>query len=231
MTFLSNYQSNAEESLAKFRLEGADSRSMLADAVSDLNVRSVLDVGCGAGQELIPFLERTPAFCVGIDTGRELGRVILKTRALTRENEKLSFVRAYGEALPFDDESFDVVICRIALPYMNNKTALAEIARVMREGAVFLLKTHAPLFYLGMIPRRIKKLDLKAVAYPLICLAGGAWHRVSGRQPENGFWQGKEVFQTRRWLEKECEVNNLRIAGELPDTNPQTPSYVIKKVL
>lgn len=229
MVFTSNYQSYAEDALADFRRKDAASRNLLVDAVKDLKPSRILDVGCGAGQELLPFLEKTTGFCVGLDTADEIGKAVLKTGNLTGENERLTFVRSFGEKLPFADETFDVVLCRVAIPYMNNREAIAEIGRVMRGGGIFLLKIHSPAFYFGMFPARIKTLNPKNIAYPLICLAGGVWHQITGKQPQKGFWKGKEIYQTRGFLEKEFAENGLKIKGVLPDDNRQTPSFIIEK--
>lgn len=229
MDFSGSYQNYVEDSLADFQRRDAETRNLLVDAVKDLKPSRILDVGCGAGQELLPFLEKTKGFCIGIDTAVELGKAALKTRNLTNENERLNYVRCFGEELPFADASFDVVLCRVAIPYMNNKKTIAEIGRVMRSGGVFLLKTHSPAFYFGMLPARIKSLNLKNIAYPLICLAGGVWHQITGKQLQKGFWQGKEVFQTRSLLEREFAKNKLKINGVLSDTNPQTPSFIVVK--
>lgn len=229
MDFTGSYQSYVEDSLADFQQRDADSRNLLVDAVADLKPSRILDVGCGAGQELLPFLEKTDGFCVGLDAADELGKAVLKTRNLTNANKRLTFVRSFGERLPFADASFDIVLCRVAIPYMNNKMAIAEIGRVMRGGAVFLLKTHSPWFYFGMLPARVKTLNPKNIAYPLICLFGGVWHQITGKQLRKGFWKGKEVFQTRGFLEREFAAHGLKINGVLSDTNLQTPSFIVVK--
>ena len=226
---ISNYQEYAQTAIENFAQKDAKSRYLLVDAVKDKSVKSVLDVGCGAGQELLPFLEKTSAFCVGVDAADELGKV---TKDIFREKEfenRFAFVRSFGENLPFADASFDVVLCRVALPYMNNRRAVAEVSRILKPGGIFLLKIHAPAFYFGMIRQRIGSFSPKQIAYPLICLAGGIVHSISGKQLQNGFWKGKEIYQTRRFVKKECGRNNLKIEGFLSDTNPQTPSFVIVK--
>ncbi len=229
MATLDTYQDYAQAALENYAKRDAASRYLLFDAVKDLKIERVLDVGCGAGQELFPFLEKSEAFCVGIDVAAELGKVTGKVFTEKGFTARAGFVRSKGEELPFADESFDVVLCRVALPYMNNRQTIAEVARILKPNGVFLLKIHAPAFYFGMIRERLPKLSLKQLAYPLICLAGGTWHFLTGKQLQNGFWQGKEVFQTRGFLRRECEKNNLRIKGELADTNIQTPSFVIVK--
>ena len=178
---------------------------------------------------MIPFAEKRGAFCVGIDIGEELGEIGKTFVETLNYSDKIKFVRAEGEDLPFADESFDVVLCRVALPYMNNKKVIAETARVLRPGGVYLLKTHAPAFYFGMLKRRFTTFSLRQYAYPVICLINGIRHQATGKQTRKGIWKGKEVFQTRSFLEKELKKNGLRIEGVLPDTNIQSPSFFIVK--
>jgi ubiquinone/menaquinone biosynthesis C-methylase UbiE len=223
---LSNYEEYTKLALENYANKNAANRYLLVDAVNDLKVEKVLDVGCGAGQEIFPFLEKTEAFCVGVDVAKELGKVTAENFS---KEKKASFVRSEGENLPFADASFDVVLCRVALPYMNNRLAIAEVARILKTGGIFLLKTHAPAFYFGMLAERLKTFNVKQIAYPLICLTASLWHLLTGKQLQKGFWQGKEIFQTRRFLEKEFKRNGLEIKGFLADNNPQTPSYLIVK--
>lgn len=229
MSELSYYQEYAQIAIKQYAEKDSASRYMLVDAVGDLVVKRVLDIGCGAGQEMLPFIEKKNAFCVGIDIGEELGKIGNEVAENFRCKENLKFSRSKGEELPFADESFDVVLCRVALPYMHNKKTIAEVARVLRSDGVFLLKTHAPMFYFGMLPTRAKTLNPKQLAYPLICLANGIWHQLSGNQLNKGFWKGKEVFQTKGFLEKEVAKHNMKIEGTLPDNNIQSPSFLVRK--
>ncbi len=229
MATLGTYKEYAQEVIENFASKDAESRYLLVNAVKDLEVKTVLDVGCGAGQELLPFAERTGAFCVGIDAAAELGKVAGGFIEKMDFAEQIVFTRCFGEKLPFADASFDVVLCRVALPYMNNCQTIAEVARVLRRGGVFLLKTHAPAFYFGMIRRRWETFSLKQIAYPLICLAGGTYHLLTGKHLSEGFWKGKEVYQTEGFLKREFAKNNLRIEGYLSDTNVETPSFVVVK--
>ncbi len=222
-----SYQKYAQEIIESYN--ETESRNFLVDAVKDRKVKRVLDVGCGAGQDLIPFAEKKNAFCVGIDIGKELGKIGNAFVEKLDYSDKIKFLRAKGEDLPFSDGSFDVVLCRVALPYMHNKKAIAETARVLRSGGVYLLKTHAPAFYFGMLKQRFTTFDLRQYAYPLICLANGIRHQFTGKQTQKGFWKGKEVFQTKSFLEKEFKKNGLRLEGTLPDTNIESPSLFIVK--
>ena len=230
MSQISYYREYAELAARQYTEKDAAGRSMLVDAVGDLEIRRVLDIGCGAGQEMLPFAGKKGAFCIGIDIGEELGIIGNEIAEKFASADKIKFTRAKGEELPFADKSFDAVLCRVAIPYMHNRKTIREVARVLRKGGVFLLKTHAPMFYFGMLKGRIKTFDPKQIAYPLICLFNGTFHELTGKQLQNGFWAGKEVFQTRKFLEKEFAENNMRIEGTLPDDNIQSPSFLIRKL-
>lgn len=225
-----SYREYAEKAIEQFAAFGEERRSLLVAELKNAKIERVLDIGCSAGQEMLPFAEKTSAFCVGVDIDERVGRYGFPLFAHHGLASQAAFVCSQGENLPFVDASFDVVICRVALPYMDNRRALAEISRVLKPDGYFFLKIHAPRFYLGMMRRRARSLSLRQLAYPAICLAGGVWFSVSGNQPRGEYWRGKEVFQTASFLRREFASNNLRIEKMMPDTNAETPSYLIRKI-
>ncbi len=229
METLDTYQEYAQKMLDNLAAKDAASRYVLVDAVKNLELNRVLDVGCGLGQDLLPFAEKTGAFCFGVDRAAEIADYGLKFFADRGFADRVAFARSSGESLPFAGESFDVVLCRLALPYMKNDAALAEFARVLRPNGAILLKIHAPPFYYGMIRQRAKTFNPRMLAYPLICLANGFLYQITDRQPSGKFWHGKEVYQTRKLLERRLRNVGMRIEGELPDTNREAPSFMIVK--
>lgn len=98
----------------------------------------VCDVGCGDGR-LISLLSR---LCpekrfVGLDVLRLLGR------------PANDYVRAPAERLPFKDAALDAVLCTFVLEYVDKRSSMQEISRVLRPygRAVFVL--HHPKSYLA----------------------------------------------------------------------------------
>src|SRR5215218_2758712 len=89
-------------------------RNALLKSVEEIEVRRVLDIGCGAGQEMLPFVAAN-ASGFGVDIDPRAGRVGRAMFARAGHAENVSFLTAKGGELPFENASFDFVICRVAL--------------------------------------------------------------------------------------------------------------------
>lgn len=104
-------------------------------------VRHALDVGSGQGhwgRVLLPQLA-PDAIIVGVE--REPDWVEAATaRANARGlSDRLRYVRGVAEALPFEDDAFDLVTCQTVLMHLPDPdAALAEMVRVTRPGGLVL---------------------------------------------------------------------------------------------
>jgi len=96
----------------------------------------VLDLGCGAGTDLLIAAQMTGAGgrAIGVDmTPAMLDRAAASARAIGLENVELH--EALIESLPLEDESVDVVISNGVIDLVPDKDAVfAEIDRVLRPG-------------------------------------------------------------------------------------------------
>jgi SAM-dependent methyltransferase len=95
----------------------------------------VLDLGCGSGLDVfVAGLLTGPAGrAVGVDLTPEMVALPLRHSAST---ENLEFHAARIEALPFEDESFDLATSNGALNLVPDKDdAFTEIFRVLRRGS------------------------------------------------------------------------------------------------
>jgi len=100
--------------------------------------RRILDVGCGIGQTLVALNLPSSIEAHGID---------IDARAIRygqQEFPQLTLQQASGERLPYPDAYFDMLLCRVALPYMNIPTALQEFHRVLVPGGTVWATLHPP---------------------------------------------------------------------------------------
>lgn len=102
------------------------------------NCRNVLDAGCGGGRNLIYFLQN--GFEVyGIDPNPGAIEAVKRLSAsIAPTNPLPNFRVCPAEDMPFDGESFDLVICSAVLHFAQNHehfdSMLRSIWRVMRPG-------------------------------------------------------------------------------------------------
>lgn len=105
----------------------------------DLADKEVLDVGCGGGYTC-EYLDDLGAVVTGVEVNSDL---VTAARAHAEEVGKdIRYVDGIAEALPFEDDSFDVVTCVDVLEHVDDvELAVSEIARVLRPGGWFLYDT------------------------------------------------------------------------------------------
>src|SRR5690349_12887987 len=87
----------------------------------------VLDLACGDGALLALIRDRGVLGAVGIDMSE--GEL---SAARERLGPEANLVRGRAQALPFEDASFDLVTCHLALMLMRPvEEALAEVRRIL----------------------------------------------------------------------------------------------------
>ena len=214
---------------SEWALFAADpNRTLVArEAVADLAIARVLDVGCGAGQELGPFLQDRRSLGVGVDVSAESGLVGRELYLAERPLDRVVFVRAAAETLPFRSSTFDLVICRLALPYTDNARAIAEMARVLTPGGALLLKFHHARYYTLKIRESLRGRLIKSALHALRVLVAGCLYHITGSQPR-GRVIGRETFQTLWLLRRELKRQGLEVRRVLADSVPAAPSLLIR---
>ncbi len=104
----------------------------------DVNGKKLLDIGCGDGTDLTYFAEHK-AVVYGLDPSAEF------IAAAKTNNPTGVFVEAKGERIPFEKNTFDVVISKWALQTSPDvKQILIEVARVLKQGGVLLFLSKHP---------------------------------------------------------------------------------------
>jgi ubiquinone/menaquinone biosynthesis C-methylase UbiE len=111
----------------------------LSAVPDDGNVAQILDIGCSIGQATIKLKDRFPdAKVTGLDVGLPVLRYAHMRSA--QLGVDVDYVQALGEAMPFADRRFDMVVSYILfheVPVDVMQGILREVHRVLRPGGKF----------------------------------------------------------------------------------------------
>ncbi len=98
---------------------------------------TVLDIGCGAGTDLLLAARRTGAGgkVIGVDATRAMRELAASSARQADLSERVDIRAGRAEELPVDDASIDVVISNGVINLAPDKrVAFGEIVRVLRPG-------------------------------------------------------------------------------------------------
>mgnify|MGYP003466422549 CR=1 FL=1 len=136
---------------------------------------SVLDIGCGPGTITAEFADRVaPGRVVGVDAAA----AVIERAAAQFDRPNLQFMVGDAYALPFDDDSFDVVHAHQVLQHVSDPVAvLREMRRVAKPGGVVAAREvdYAGTFWYP----RLSGLDDWSVLYQRV-------HRGNSGEPDAG---------------------------------------------
>jgi SAM-dependent methyltransferase len=116
--------------------------------------RRVLDVGCGAGVDLVRFA-RAGAIVTGVDLAPaaiELARKHVEQQGVTADLRV-----ADGEALPFGDDTFDLVFAHGVVQYAaDGRKVVAECRRVLKSGGEAIFQVYNRISWLNALSKLMK---------------------------------------------------------------------------
>lgn len=129
----------------------------------------VLDIGCGEGRNIQSILERTQNI-FGIDNDQ---KAVDDAKKRFEKIDTVKVVVASADKLPFEDETFDVVIMMNVFYNLDNKKdiSLSEVARVLRSKGTFTLSSYAETAFdermkiYKMVNAPIKKIEGTKVVF------------------------------------------------------------------
>ncbi len=108
----------------------------------------VLDVACGTG--IVARLAVQHVGSSGRITGLDLNPLMLAVArsASSDTNPKIEWQEGSAMDLPFEDDTFDAVLCQFSLQYFpDRRQALQQMRRVLKPGGRILLSLPRPIQY------------------------------------------------------------------------------------
>jgi SAM-dependent methyltransferase len=147
----------------------------------------VLDVGCLGGYGLYDFAVRRKTAGLelpvlsGMDSDPLSVASAVSMAELWAPGGNVSFCPGKSEHLPYAEKTFDLVVCRLVLPYVRVVQSVSEAARVLRDDAIVVFQVHSPSYYTHRLLACGFKLS--TAAYYLRPIISYLMFRISGRQP------------------------------------------------
>ena len=120
----------------------------VADA--DIKEKTVLNIGCGYGWCELNFLDRDVKEITGIEITEEG----LETARKNIVSDRTNFQVASAINLPFEDASFDTVVCWEVIehiPIHTETLMFTEVNRVLKNGGTFYLSTPFNSFFSNIL--------------------------------------------------------------------------------
>lgn len=116
--------------------------------------RAVLDVGCGAGVEVVRFA-KAGARTFGVDVADRA--VALTKENLAQHGLSAGLAVADGEQLPFPDNSFDFIFAHGVVQYAaSDIRVVEECHRVLRPGGTVLFQGYNRVSWLNLLSKVMK---------------------------------------------------------------------------
>lgn len=128
-----------------------------------LKGKDVLDAGCGTGRYLPVLQEFQPRMIAATDLSPNM---IEKAKGKIDGSVPVSLHVGGVEQLPFEDESFDFILCTLVLGHVQHLiSAIRQLARVLRPKGTLIISCFHPFGQLIGWQRTFRTTQLFAVKY------------------------------------------------------------------
>lgn len=169
--------------------------------------QSVLEVGSGFGCNLLSLNRRTHGQFVGVEP-MAIYRQFTPLLAEREGMEAPEVLDGAGEALPFADQRFDIVLCYSAHQYMDIRKALQEMARVLKPGGQLqIFGNTLDVYSAGLGQRLIRHPSASQILNETRTLANTLSYQWLGRRmlvPASAFATAAPIYPSRaamcRWI-------------------------------
>ncbi|ORX78881.1 methylase [Anaeromyces robustus] len=123
-----------------------DSYDPANEEIKSKTFNDLLDIGCGTGNTIAMLLKDLPNVKY---TGIDLAEKMIEVAKKKVVNENVTFVVGDAENLPFEDNSFDVILCKESIHhYPNPEKFFQESYRVLRPNGRLVIvdmRINAPI--------------------------------------------------------------------------------------
>ena len=109
----------------------------------------IVDIGCGTGNST-EICTQFAKNVIGIEPSEDM-----LNKAKTKENDKLSFKKGFGDNTGLESNSADIVICSQAFHWMNPTSTIEEVCRILKKGGIFAV---IDADFIPVIDLRLEKL-------------------------------------------------------------------------
>ncbi|PKO70037.1 MAG: hypothetical protein CVU22_03125 [Betaproteobacteria bacterium HGW-Betaproteobacteria-16] len=180
--------------------------------------KSVLEVGSGFGCNLLSLSRRTHGKFVGV----EPMAIYRQFTPLLAEREGVvapEVVDGAGEALPFADRQFDIVLCYSAHQYMDICKALQEMARVLKPGGQLqVIGGSLDSYSLGLGQNLIKRPSASQLLNGARTLINTFSYQWLGRRmllPSSAFATAAPIYPSRKAMYRWITSTGLTLRPDL----------------
>lgn len=120
---------------------GSEKIMELRNEIVPLASGRVFELGCGAGANQKLLDARKITSFSAIDPSPKLLEYAREEAA--RKGWEADIRQGFGEDIPFEDESFDTVVCTFTMCSVHDHSrSLAELRRILKPGGLFLYAEH-----------------------------------------------------------------------------------------
>jgi len=151
-TQLSGVLQKGKDWMEGFRAE------MVAQLAGYVSGKKVLDIGCQYGVFSFYLAERGAAV-TGMDISEKWVKRCKREAAARYPDKEFDFLVGDAQDLPFEDESFDVVVCTEVVEHVDFAgNVIAEIHRILTQDGILVLGTPNTASYYVWIWKTLKKI-------------------------------------------------------------------------
>lgn len=107
--------------------------------LGDVSGKTVLDLGCGSGENIIPLLA-AGATVIAVDISPDLLAIAKKRVALSDQSDRVTFIEASAYDVPLPSGSVEAILCASLLHHLEIPAAMKEMRRLLKTECVVVVK-------------------------------------------------------------------------------------------